>query len=158
MRTVAVGNLTPGTAKAALAAGHRVVVSYGLYLNQQSPPGAAHYAWQDTWQNFYLSDLTVEEVLTPAEEANLLGECISQWGIQYDEQNILPNIWPRAAGAAERMWSAKDLRNVTLASPRIESFRCVLAQRGVPAGPTTSSWCPLPRTAFASGAVRPRGD
>ena len=146
------------TAKAALAAGHRVVVSYGLYLNQQNPPGKINYAWQDTWENFYLADLTVNQTLTPDEESRILGECISQWGIQYDQQNILPNMWPRAAAPAERMWSDKSLRNVTLAAPRIEKWRCTMAQRGMPSGPTTSSWCPLPRSAVGFGTVRPRVD
>ena len=38
---------------AVVAAGHNVVVSYGLYLDQQTPVGPSHYFWADTWQNFW---------------------------------------------------------------------------------------------------------
>jgi hypothetical protein len=38
---------------AVVAAGHNVVVSYGLYLDQQIPVGGTHYFWADTWQNFW---------------------------------------------------------------------------------------------------------
>ena len=38
---------------AVVAAGHNVVVSYGLYLDMQVPVGGTHYFWADTWQNFW---------------------------------------------------------------------------------------------------------
>ena len=36
-----------------VAAGNNVVISYGLYLDQQTPVGPSHYFWADTWMNFW---------------------------------------------------------------------------------------------------------
>jgi hexosaminidase len=141
-------------AKAAVAAGQPTVVSYGLYLNQQRPGGGLVYAFQDTWELFYASDVTRNQTFTPEEEALILGSSISQWMIQTDEQNVLQNMWPRASAAAERLWSPRSLTNITLAAPRIEIFRCIMAQRGIPAGPTTYSFCELPSAPLVGPIAR----
>ena len=39
---------------AVVAAGNNVVISYGLYLDQQTPVGPTHYFWADTWMNFWV--------------------------------------------------------------------------------------------------------
>jgi hexosaminidase len=62
---------------AATAKGLPVVNSYGLYFNQQNPPGGAKYAFQQTWENFYLADPTVNQTLTPQQEALILGQSAS---------------------------------------------------------------------------------
>ena len=136
----------------ALKSGHRVVSSFGLYLDQQLPFGdssyATHYFWGDTWQNFWLNDPTFETNLTAAEEALLLGESLSQWGEQVSSANIAQRIWPRACGGAERMWSDRNLRNVTEAEPRLDHHSCRLVQRGIGAGPIRPAseygYCPIP--------------
>ena len=33
----------------AVKSGHRIVSSFGLYLDQQTPFGGTHYFWADTW-------------------------------------------------------------------------------------------------------------
>lgn len=131
----------------ATKSGQRVVNSYGMYLNQDVPPLGPKYAFQQTWEDFYLTDPTVNQTMTPEEEALLLGQSVSMWGIQTDANNIHPNMWPRASASAERFWSSRDLRDLTSAAVRIEAWRCKLVQRGILSGPTTSSFCPTP--AFA---------
>ncbi len=66
--------------------------------------------------------------------------------IQTDEANVHAFIWPRAAAAAERFWSPREYRDVDAAALRIEVWRCRMLQRGIQAGPTTSSYCPTPST------------
>lgn len=63
---------------AATASGKRVVNSYSLYLDQQTPPGDLHYFWVDTWSNFYLADPTNGTNLSPEQEALILGGSLSQ--------------------------------------------------------------------------------
>ena len=131
----------------ATKAGIRVVNSYGMYLNQDVPPGGSKYAFQQLWEDFYLVDPTVNQTMTPEQEALLLGQSVSMWGIQTDTNNIQPNMWPRAAACAERFWSSRELRDLTTAAVRIEAWRCKLVQRGILSGPTTSSFCPTPALA-----------
>ena len=114
---------------AVVAAGHNVVISYGLYLDQQTPVGPTHYFWADTWQNFW-------ENGTPNTSPLILGESLSQWGEQVDSSNIQSRMWPRASGGAERMWgnfTGPDYTNGALG--RLERFRCTMLQRGIGAGP-----------------------
>ena len=40
----------------AVKSGHRIVSSFGLYLDQQTPFGGTHYFWADTWANFFKND------------------------------------------------------------------------------------------------------
>jgi len=86
---------------------------------------------------FYAYDPVLTAGLTPAQEAAgfVLGGTASMWGEQVDTSNILARAWPRAGAQAERLWSSADVNDTDAATPRLEHFRCHLAQRGVPAGP-----------------------
>jgi len=138
----------------AIKSGHRIVSSFGLYLDQQSPFGETHYFWGDTWANFFMNDPTSGRNFTWDEEQLILGESLSQWGEQCDDNNIQSRMWPRACGGAERMWSAPCGNNtcsdadVSSAEPRIEAQRCHMIQRGIGAGPLRPSseyfYCPIP--------------
>eukprot|EP01006_Ploeotia_vitrea_P015709 TRINITY_DN45879_c0_g1_i1.p1 TRINITY_DN45879_c0_g1~~TRINITY_DN45879_c0_g1_i1.p1 ORF type:complete len:573 (-),score=283.53 TRINITY_DN45879_c0_g1_i1:49-1737(-) len=119
----------------AIKAKHRVVSSYGWYLDQQNPPGGSHYLWEDTWQNFYLHDPIGNATLTPDELALALGGEASMWGEQVSSVNIWSRMWPRGLAAAERLWSPQNIRDINMASQRLAQQRCNLAQRGVGAGP-----------------------
>ena len=66
---------------------------------------------------------------------------------QVDPANALSQAWPRAAAAAERLWSARastpdasaDLAD---ASRRLAALRCrLVAWHAVPAAPLWSDWC-----------------
>jgi hexosaminidase len=60
------------------------------------------------------------------------------WGETVDSSDIFNTIWPRAAAAAERLWSPADLVDTTAALTRLERFRCLLNTRGIDAQPTNS--------------------
>lgn len=131
--------------------GNRVVESYGLYLDQQLPAGDTHYFWVDTFLNFYLHDPLFNRTdITPAEAARVMGLSASQWGEQVDASNIQSRMWPRACGAAERMWSDANFRDTDTVFNRLEAQRCRMVQRGIGAGPIRPAdevgFCPLPAT------------
>lgn len=130
-----------------LASGRRVISAYGLYLNRaqpQAPLVPVHYAFQDTWQDFWRLD-PLEGVSTSLPLHNFLGQTISQWGIQYAAANVLTDMWPRSCGAAERSWSPPSSYNAAAladATRRIEGHACRMVQRGVPSGPLGAGYCP----------------
>lgn len=68
------------------------------------------------------------------------------WSEQTDPVNLDDNLWPRAAAAAEVLWSgAKDAeghnRSQVEASPRLSEWRERMVRRGVGAGPVHMVFC-----------------
>ena len=45
------------------------------------------------------------------------------WGEWIDGSNLLNTAWPRAAAAAERLWSPSSFNNTQEAAPRLARFR-----------------------------------
>ncbi|CAI9090775.1 OLC1v1025612C1 [Oldenlandia corymbosa var. corymbosa] len=89
-----------------------------------------------TWQGFY-SNEPLTNITKPEQQALVLGGEVCMWGEHIDGSDIEQTIWPRAAAAAERLWTpydklAKDPREVTA---RLANFRCLLNKRGVAAAP-----------------------
>lgn len=83
----------------------------------------------------------------PANSTHLVvgGEC-HIWSEQTDPANLDRMVWPRAAAAAEVLWSgAKDEngqnRSQITASPRLSDFRERLVARGVYAEPVHMTFC-----------------
>ena len=70
------------------------------------------------------------------------------WGEQTDAVNLDPMLWPRAAAAAEVLWSgAKDAngqnRSQIEASPRLSDLRERLVAKGVRAEPVRMAYCEM---------------
>ena len=66
----------------------------------------------------------------------ILGGQVCAWGETMDATNVLSVVWPRAAAAAERLWSYNfDTNNSTDYDTvnRLSKFRCLLIERGIPA-------------------------
>ncbi|KAH0821817.1 hypothetical protein GEV33_000974 [Tenebrio molitor] len=47
----------------------------------------------------------------------------------------MQRVWPRASAAAERLWSAANVKNITDAKIRIEEHACRMNRRGIEAQP-----------------------
>ena len=100
------------------------------------------------WDAVYATDI-LAGVTNSSALPFILGGQVCLWGESVDASNVLSVLWPRAAAAAERLWSynfkdstAQTWETVT----RMAQFRCELLERGVPA--------PLPGAANA-GDMRP---
>ncbi|KAI5650218.1 hypothetical protein M9H77_36223 [Catharanthus roseus] len=127
-KTVVHNWLGGGVAERVVAAGLRCIVSNQdkWYLDHLDA----------TWEGFY-SNEPLANITKPEQQALVLGGEVCMWGEHIDASDIEQTIWPRAAAAAERLWTpyeklAKDPRAVTR---RLARFRCLLNQRGVAAAP-----------------------
>lgn len=58
-----------------------------------------------------------------------------------DDSDVLQTIWPRTAAVAERLWSYDVTTNSSdpFVLPRLQAFRCLLLERGIPAAPVTNA-------------------
>lgn len=127
-KTVVHNWLGGGVAQKAVAAGLRCIVSNQdkWYLDHLDA------LWQDFYTNEPLTNIT-----NPKQQKLVIGGEVCMWGEHIDASDIEQTIWPRAAAAAERLWTpydklAKDPREVT---GRLAHFRCLLNQRGIAAAP-----------------------
>ncbi|KAF8719743.1 hypothetical protein HU200_024496 [Digitaria exilis] len=122
------GRLGSGVAQKVVAAGLRCIVSNQdkWYLDHLDA----------TWEGFYMNE-PLTNIYNPEQQKLVLGGEVCMWGEHIDASDIQQTIWPRAAAAAERLWTpfeklAKDTGSVTA---RLSRFRCLLNQRGVAAAP-----------------------
>ncbi|KAJ6902449.1 beta-hexosaminidase 3-like [Populus alba x Populus x berolinensis] len=127
-KTVVHNWLGGGVAAQVVASGLRCIVSNQdkWYLDHLDT------RWEEFYKNEPLTNIT-----NPEQQSLVLGGEVCMWGETVDGSNIEQTIWPRAAAAAERLWTpydklAKDPKKV---AGRLAHFRCLLNQRGVAAAP-----------------------
>lgn len=89
------------------------------------------------WTRRYLAEPC--DGVAEENEDLVLGGGGQMWGETADASDVLFTIWPNQAAIAERLWSPRDVRNTTAAEPRLEAFRCILMDRGVPVTAVTNS-------------------
>ncbi|KAF3329400.1 beta-hexosaminidase 3 [Carex littledalei] len=89
-----------------------------------------------SWQAFYDNE-PLTDISNPDQQKLILGGEVCMWGEQIDMSNIQRTIWPRAAAAAERLWTPleKLAKHPIEVRMRLAHFRCLLNQRGVQAAP-----------------------
>ncbi|XP_058756429.1 beta-hexosaminidase 1-like [Vicia villosa] len=97
------------------------------------------------WDVVYNAD-PLEGIYNASEQKLVLGGEVCMWGEEADTSDVQQTIWPRAAAAAERLWSPRQYTTVLTASPRLQYFRCLLNRRGVPAAPVTNFHARTPPT------------
>ncbi|XP_058183164.1 beta-hexosaminidase 3-like isoform X2 [Rhododendron vialii] len=129
-KTVVHNWLDVGTAARVVAAGLRCIVSRQdkWYLDHLNT----------FWPEFYSYE-PLTNITDPKQQELVIGGEVCMWGETVDGSDIEQTIWPRAAAAAERLWTpyeklAKDPAQVI---GRLTQFRCLLNQRGVAAAPLT---------------------
>jgi hexosaminidase len=93
----------------------------------------------------YLNEPT--GALSASSDPNLIvGGESCMWGETVDPSDLMATIWPRAAAVGEVLWSPKDIiysnngaANLSEVEARLETFRCLLNQRGIAAAPVKNS-------------------
>ncbi|KAK4431203.1 Beta-hexosaminidase 1 [Sesamum alatum] len=138
-RTVVHNWLESGVCPKAVAKGFRCIFSnQGVwYLDHLDVP----------WDSVYYAE-PLEGITDVSEQKLVLGGEVCMWGETADASNVQQTIWPRAAAAAERLWSDKDSissgNTTSSVLSRLEYFRCLLTRRGVPAAPVTNFYARSP--------------
>ncbi|KAG5532765.1 hypothetical protein RHGRI_027161 [Rhododendron griersonianum] len=137
-KTVVHNWLDVGVAAQVVAAGLRCIVSRQdkWYLDHLNT----------FWPEFYSYE-PLTNITDPKQQELVIGGEVCMWGETVDGSDIEQTIWPRAAAAAERLWTpyeklAKDPAQVI---GRLTQFRCLLNQRGVAAAPLTGYGRGAPR-------------
>jgi hexosaminidase len=107
-----------------VSAGYSAIQSQGWYLEDIHLTTA--------WEAFYMNE-PMEGITDPLAQARVLGGEAAMWGEYIDGSALLNTMWPRAAAAAERLWSPRHFNDTTEAKTRLANFRCLLLERGIPA-------------------------
>eukprot|EP00051_Salpingoeca_urceolata_P026409 m.477188 g.477188 ORF g.477188 m.477188 type:complete len:553 (-) comp20774_c0_seq1:150-1808(-) len=129
-------NAMPGVIKK----GHRVTNSYKWYLNH----GCNNYG-DGVWKDFYVNDpLKFVPGTTPEEQRLVMGGETTMWGECVDSVIFDAVVWPRAAAAAEQLWSPQHMTQSasSAVARRLAGHRCRLVARGVDAAPIDDSGDP----------------
>ncbi|GJP46401.1 hypothetical protein CLOM_g5693 [Closterium sp. NIES-68] len=92
-----------------------------------------------TWREVYSQEPT-EAVPAPLRPLVMGGETC-MWGERVDPSDILNTVWPRAAAAAERLWSPQAYVDAPFSQAhiRLHMFRCLLTSRGIEAAPVDNA-------------------
>ncbi len=87
----------------AVLQGYRVIQSKGYYLDHYFPASV-----------YYLNDPVPDSSgLTAQQKKQIIGGEACMWSEYVTPENVDSRIWPRAAAVAERLWSPRDIRNVS---------------------------------------------
>lgn len=95
-----------------------------------------------TWETIYGNDLLLG--VNEENYKHVLGGEVCMWSERIDISDLFNTVWPRAAAAAERMWSKKEDLDVVKASDRLKWFRCYLDRREINAAPVVKGGRPAP--------------
>lgn len=120
-----------------VAAGYQAILSNQdvWYLDHLDTP----------WTSFYLNE-PYQAVTDPAQQKLILGGEVCMWAETVDSSDIFDTIWPRAAAAAERLWSPADVIDTNQALVRLQRFRCLLNIRGIDGAPVLGNGRDAPPT------------
>lgn len=113
-----------------------LALDYKLIISTKDAWYLDHGFWGKTvyyqWSTVYNNKLPVHD--------NVLGGEVCSWGEYIDEEGLDARIWPRAAAAAERLWSNPETQH-RAAHPRMQRHRDRLVKRGIGAQALVTEWC-----------------
>jgi len=91
------------------------------------------------WDAMYTNEPT-DGLSAGSDPSLIMGGESCMWAENVDPSDLDNTIWPRAAAVSERLWTPKDKTDVVAALDRIETFRCLLVQRGIGAAPVLNHY------------------
>jgi len=103
------------------ASGHRAIVSTGYYLDIIS--------YGSDWVNYYKEEAT-DFGGTAEQQSLVIGGEACLWGEYVNEDNLIPEGFPRATAVAEKLWSSKETTDINDAASRLEEHTCRMISRG----------------------------
>jgi len=122
----------------------QALYSAGWYLDVQVVGPLSHYLMGDAWIDFYNNE-PEDRVNSDNAKKLIHGGEPCMWGEQVDSMNIESQVWPRAAAAAERLWTQKNkIDPIEVARNRLNNFRCHIAVRGIHSNPVGPNFCRFP--------------
>lgn len=105
----------------AVLQGYRVIQSKGYYLDHYFPASV-----------YYLNDPVPDSSgLTAQQKKQIIGGEACMWSEYVTPENVDSRIWPRAAAVAERLWSPRDIRNVSDMYRRLDAVSLELDGLGL---------------------------
>ncbi|GAA6205122.1 family 20 glycosylhydrolase [Thalassotalea sp. SU-HH00458] len=94
--------------------------------------GNSHYNVEgQQLSDFDYANVKLLANLLPAHEKNILGGEATLWTELVSEKNIDLRIWPRTFAIAERLWSAKSMRNINQMYQRLFQINISAAKLGL---------------------------
>ncbi|CAH0546463.1 unnamed protein product [Brassicogethes aeneus] len=116
--------------KELLKLGYKLIISTKnkWYLDHGFWGTTPYYNWRAVYNNIILRG------------EGVLGGEVCMWGELVDNQNVLQRTWPRAAAAAERLWSDPSTTSEQ-AENRFFTHRDRLLFRGINAEAVVPKWC-----------------
>lgn len=94
-----------------------------------------HLSTGGDWRKYYACDPHTFFHLPPEQEKLVIGGEACMWAEVVDSTNVIQRIWPRASAVAEKLWSARSVKNLQDAAKRLEEHTCRMNFRGIPAQP-----------------------
>ncbi|ETE64703.1 Beta-hexosaminidase subunit beta, partial [Ophiophagus hannah] len=112
--------------------GHQAILAAPWYLDLIS--------YGEDWKSFYGVE-PLDFVGSNSQKELVLGGEACLWGEYVDATNLTPRLWPRASAVGERLWSSKNVTDISDASKRLTQHRCRMLRRGIAAQPLFVGYC-----------------
>ena len=125
--------------------GYRVIASPADAWYLDCGRGSFVYSgnsWCDPFKNWgIMHAYDPTEGLTEKEASKVIGGEVAMWTELADDTNVQDLIFPRAAAAAEALWSAKNTQDWNKTAHRLDVLRSILVSRDIKASPIWPQWC-----------------
>lgn len=114
------------------ASGFPAILSAPWYLDWIS--------YGQDWRKYYLVE-PLDFQGSDKQKKLVLGGEACLWGEYVDATNLTPRLWPRASAVGERLWSDKNVTDLSDAYDRLAKHRCRMLRRGISAQPLFVGFC-----------------